>query len=135
MLSTLSDNCIPISRPYFCHHLYLLKNWKTLIFLFAAELEDPKIGKSGKGIIDDFQWLRCAVSSSCTLVCLCSSLAIHGRYWIIMMIKYETNKQDCEEKNRKTSSVMTHGSFCRRWSFLSITPAEKLISKQVISVN
>ena len=37
MFSTQADNCIPIC-PYFCHHL------------FAAELEEPKIGISGKGL-------------------------------------------------------------------------------------
>ena len=38
MFSTQSDNCILIS-PYF-----------DIISLFAAELEQPKIGTSGKGL-------------------------------------------------------------------------------------
>ena len=40
MLSTLSDNSIPI-RPYFCHRS-----------LFAAELEGPKIGISCEGLVN-----------------------------------------------------------------------------------
>ena len=38
MFSTQVDNCIRIC-PYFCHHI-----------LFVAELEEPKIGISGKGL-------------------------------------------------------------------------------------
>ena len=40
MFSTQSDNCIPI-YPYF-----------DIISLFAAELEKPEIGISGKAILD-----------------------------------------------------------------------------------
>ena len=45
MLSTRSDNCIPF--------VYIF----DIIFLFAAELEEPKIGISGKGlsILGDFE--------------------------------------------------------------------------------
>ena len=38
MFSTQSDNCTPIV------HIF------DIIFLFAAELEEPKIGISGKGL-------------------------------------------------------------------------------------
>ena len=46
MFSTQSDNCIP-----FVHNF-------DFISLFAAESEEPKIGKSGKGLtlIKEYSW-------------------------------------------------------------------------------
>ena len=46
MFSTQSDNCIP-----FVHIFYI-------IFLFAAELEEPKIGIWGKRLKTENMWLN-----------------------------------------------------------------------------
>ena len=51
MFSTQSDNCVPIC-PYFSLH-----------FLFAVELEEPKIGTSGIGLNPPF-----AFKQSCVLI-------------------------------------------------------------------